>query len=143
MPEVPGLGEPETADLHGAFPRLTDEQMEMLRAAGTERDVHRGDVLFREGDKTYDFFAVVTGSVTVVTDYGHPKKQRVIAIHGPRRFTGELSLLTGTGAFLTGVMREPGTVVQVPAATLRDLVAENEELSNLIMRAFLQRREIL
>jgi thioredoxin reductase (NADPH) len=141
--DVPGIGEPESADLHGAFPRLTDEQLELLRSVGTERPVKAGDILFREGDDSYDFFVVEEGSVTIVSEYGRPKKQRVIAVHGPRRFTGELNLLTGTGVYLTAVVREDGTVLQVPADTLRDLVAENEELSNLIMRAYLQRRELL
>jgi thioredoxin reductase (NADPH) len=80
--------------------------------------------------------------VTIVADYAC-EAPRVIAVHGARRFTGELNLLTGTGVYLTAVVREPGRVIQVPAERLRELVAEDEELSNLLMRAYLQRREIL
>jgi thioredoxin reductase (NADPH) len=141
MDEPPGLDAAETGDLHGAFPRLTEDQLEMLRAAGTAREVEPGEILFREGDEHYDFFAIEEGSVTIVGGYG--TENRVIAFHGQHRFTGELNLLTGTGVYLTAVVREPGRVIQVRADDLRELVAENEELSNLIMRAYLQRRAIL
>jgi thioredoxin reductase (NADPH) len=142
MPDPLGLDEAETGDLHGAFPRLTDDQLEMLRAVGEVREVEPGEVLFREGDEAYDFFALETGSVAIVSGY-RSEEPEVIAVHGERRFTGELNLLTGTGVYLTAVAREPGTVIQVPADQLRELVAENEELSNLIMRAYIQRRAIL
>jgi thioredoxin reductase (NADPH) len=133
MDEPPGLDAAETGDLHGAFPRLTEDQLEMLRAAGTAREVEPGEILFREGDERYDFFAIEEGSVTIFGGYG--TENRVIAVHGQHRFTGELNLLTGTGVYLTAVVREPGRVIQVRADDLRELVAENEELSNLIMRA--------
>ena len=141
MADVPGIGLPETGDNHGAFPRLTDEQLDVLRGIGTRRTAQPGEVLFREGDDSYDFFAIEEGSIAIVQGYGG--ENRVIAVHGARRFTGELNLLTGTGVYLTAVVREPGTLIEIAADDLRELVAENEELSNLIMRAYLQRREIL
>ena len=141
MADVPGIGLPETGDNHGAFPRLTDEQLDVLRGIGIRRTVQPGEVLFREGDDSYDFFAIEEGSIAIVQGYGG--ENRVIAVHGARRFTGELNLLTGTGVYLTAVVREPGILIEIAADDLRELVAENEELSNLIMRAYLQRREIL
>ena len=100
-----------------------------------------GDVLFREGDAGYDFFVVESGAVAIVQGYGH--ENRVIAVHGRHRFLGELNLLTGSPAYLSAVVRDAGEVIQVPAERLRELVAEDEELSNLILRAFLARRSIL
>ena len=49
-----GLEEPE--DRGGAFPRLDSEQRDRLRAAGESLTVAAGDVLFREGDRPYDFY---------------------------------------------------------------------------------------
>ena len=48
-----------------AFPALTPDQTERLRAVGTEEDVAAGDFLFREGDAGYDFFAILAGEVQV------------------------------------------------------------------------------
>ncbi len=41
------------------------------------------------------------------------------------------------------MVRDAGEVVQVSAERLRQLVAEDEELSNMILRAFLARRSLL
>jgi thioredoxin reductase (NADPH) len=141
MSEPLGLGIDEPADRHGAFPRLDGDQRARLRAAGEARAVRSGEVLFREGDAGYDFFVVESGAVAVVQGYGH--ENRVIAVHGPHRFIGELNLLTGSPPVLTAVVRDAGEVIQMSAARLREIVAEDEELSNLILRAFLSRRALL
>jgi thioredoxin reductase (NADPH) len=131
----------EPVDRNGAFPRLTEEQRARLRAVGHTRSVTSGEILFRDGDPGYDFFVVESGAVAIVEGYGH--ENRVIAVHGPHRFLGEISLLSGSPAYLSAVVRDAGEVLQVPAAALRKLLAEDEELSNLILRAFMSRRSIL
>jgi thioredoxin reductase (NADPH) len=136
-----GFGLEEPPDRNGAFPRLTEEQRDRLREMGTVRQVEQGEILFRAGDDGYDFFIVESGAVAIVAGYGHDN--RVIAVHGPHRFLGELNLLSGARVQLTAVVRDPGEVIQVPAAALRHTVADDEELSNIILRAFLARRSIL
>jgi thioredoxin reductase (NADPH) len=131
----------ETPDYHGAFPRLSEEQIERLSSRGERRPTKAGEVLFREGDEHYDFFVVLEGKVAVVQ--GHGEQEEVIAVHGPGRFLGELSLLTGQTAFFTGIVREPGEVLVVPVDRVRDLVAEDIALGDLILRAFLIRRDVL
>ncbi len=141
MSEPLGLGIEEPRDREGAFPRLDEDQRGRLRAVGQVRHVEPGEVLFREGDESYDFFVVESGAVTIVRGYG--AENRVIAVHGPHRFLGELSLLTGARVNLTAVVRDAGELIQVPVARLRELVLEDQELSNLILRAYLARRAIL
>ena len=136
-----GIGVEEPENVGGAFPRLTDAQLAKVRAAGTVRAVAPGEVLFREGDLDYDFFVVEAGSVTIVQGYG--AENRVIAVHGSGRFLGELNLLTGAPPLLSAIVREAGSVIQVPVAELTRLVAANEDLSNLILRALLARRAIM
>ncbi|HUA04825.1 MAG TPA: FAD-dependent oxidoreductase [Solirubrobacteraceae bacterium] len=136
-----GAGVEEPEDRNGAFPRLGPEQRARLRAAGVVRAVEPGEVLFREGDAAYDFFLVESGAVAIVQGYGH--ENRVIAVHGAHRFLGEINLLTGARPYLSAVVRDRGEVIQVTAERLRRLVANDEELSNIILRAFLARREIL
>jgi len=131
----------EPLDRDGAFPRLDSEQRARLRAAGEMRAVAPGDVLFREGDAGYDFFVVESGAVAIVQGYG--AENRVIAIHGRHRFLGELNLLTGSPPYLSAVVRDGGEVIQLSSARLREIVAEDQAFSNLILRAFLARRSIL
>ena len=43
---------------------LTDEQIDVLRRYGSERDVEAGDVLFRPGDAVYDLIVVLPAQST-------------------------------------------------------------------------------
>jgi thioredoxin reductase (NADPH) len=141
MAEPLGVGIEEPENLHGAFPRLDDQQRALLLALGHMREVEPGEVLFRDGDASYDFFVVESGAVAIVQGYG--RENRVVAIHGPHRFLGELNLLTGGRVYLTAVVRDAGEVIQVPLAAMKSIVAEDDGLANLILRAFLARRTIL
>jgi thioredoxin reductase (NADPH) len=130
----------ETPDFSGAYPRLSDEQIQALAAIGERRRVQAGDTLYREGDETTDLFVILEGKVASVEGCG--PDERVVAVHGPGRFVGELGLLTGQASFLTAVVREPGEVLVVPADDLRELVTEDAALGDLILRAMLIRRSI-
>jgi thioredoxin reductase (NADPH) len=79
----------ETPDLHGAFPRLDPEQIGLVAAYGERRPTRRGDVLFREGDRDYDFFVIESGTVE------DSENGEALRVHGPGRFLGELGQLTG------------------------------------------------
>jgi thioredoxin reductase (NADPH) len=138
----PAASYAETPDIEGAYPRLSPEQIEALAQLGERRDTQAGEVLFQAGDTTCDFFVILAGSVAIVEGYG-TDDERVVAIHGPGRFVGELGLLTGGPVFLTAVVHEPGAVLSVPTVRLRQLVAEDSALGDLILRALLQRRSLL
>lgn len=129
----------ETPDLNGAFPRLGEEQVAALSARGRRRAVHAGEVLYREGEPAVEFIVVLEGLVAMVEDDG----ERELAVHGPGRFLGEVSLLTGQPAFLSAVVREPGAVLAIPVARLREAVAEDAAIGDLIVRAYLIRRSLL
>ena len=132
----------ETPDLQGSFPRLSDAQIAALDAQGRRRSTQPGDVLFAEGDRECDFFVVLAGKAASVEGHGTPE-ERVIAVHGPGRFLGELSLLTGEGAWYSAVALDAGEVLAVPVARLRELVARDPAFGDLVLRAYLLRRSIL
>ncbi|HEX3561839.1 MAG TPA: FAD-dependent oxidoreductase [Solirubrobacterales bacterium] len=134
-------GLPESPDRDGAFPRLDEDQLARFRGLGRRRAVVPGDVLFAEGDESSDFFVIESGVVAIVQGYG--RENRVIAVHGRHRFTGELSTLTGQRLYLSGVVSDAGEVIQVPVEKLREIVAEDETLSDIILGAFMARRSIL
>src|SRR5947209_10163603 len=104
MTEPLGTGIEEPPDRQGAFPRLEEAQQARLRERGEMRSVESGEVLFQEGDTGYDFYIVESGAVAIVQGYG--EENRVIAVHGPRRFLGEINLLTGSPAYLAAVVRD-------------------------------------
>ena len=141
MQEWRGRGREETPDPGGAFPRLEQTQIELLARGGRRRVVEPGEVLYREGDTSCDFFVIVSGSVAIIDNYA--SEDRVLAVHGAGRFLGEIGLLTGETVYATAVVRAPGEIVQVPLARLRELVAEDMVLGDIILHAYLQRRSML
>jgi thioredoxin reductase (NADPH) len=132
----------ETPDRHGAYPRLSAEQIAALVPRGQLRATTAGEVLFREGDPIYDFHVILAGTVALAEAHGSDA-ERLIGVHGPGRFLGELSLLAGQPAFLTAIVQQPGEVLTVPVDEVRAVVAHDPTLGDLILRAFLIRRSLL
>ena len=128
----------ETPDVYGAYPRLSEQQVEALAGLGRRRRVEQGTLLYRQGDRRCDFFVILEGLVAILEG-----PDRVIGVHGRGRFLGELNLLTGEVAFVTAEVRQAGEVLDVPSEPLRSLVAEDTVLGDLILRAYIVRRAIL
>jgi thioredoxin reductase (NADPH) len=129
------------ADDDIAFPTLDGAQLAALDALGTRRRVEAGELLYREGDASYDFFVMVSGAVQIfILADG---EEREIARHGAGKFLGELNLLTGQRVFVNARVAEPGEVIVVPVAELRRVLATQPALSDTILAAFLARRRVL
>lgn len=131
---------PETPDVSGAYPRLTDEQLMTLSRYGDRRSVPEGTVLFCEGDQDCGFFVVLAGKVAVVQETA--AEPRLIAVHGPGRFLGDLALLTGQTVLVTAVAATDADVLEVRVERLKTLVADDPALGDLILRAFILRRTL-
>ena len=132
----------ETRDNQGAFPRLSDDAIAALTEHGSRRPVAVGEVLFADGDKTYDFFVVLSGKVAVIQSAGC-EDEKTIGVHGEGRFLGELNLLTGEAVYLTARVVEAGEVLQMPRRNLREFIEDEPNLAEVIMRAYLTRRSLL
>jgi thioredoxin reductase (NADPH) len=126
----------------GRGPVLDSAQLEVLRRYGSEHDVAAGDVLFADGDVSYDLIVVLAGQVRIIEHRGQPG-ERVIATYGRSQFLGEIGLLTGQRAYLSAVASTAGRVLRVPAGQVRVLMAQELGLSELILRTFLLRHSIL
>src|SRR5260221_11054137 len=92
----------ESADVLGAFPRLSDAQIAALEQVGERRRVRCGDVLYREGDGNSDFFVILEGKVAVVEESG--TGEEVVGVHGPGRFLGALGLVTVQPLFVSAIV---------------------------------------
>ena len=132
----------ETADIYGAYPRLPDDQMARLAQHGRRRAVDAGDVLIREGERCETFYVVLSGSVAIVEGY-RTADERLLRVHGPGRFIGELGLLNGQVAFYTALARAPGEVLALSMDQLRALVTRDSALGDVVLRACLGRRALL
>nr|WP_246325693.1 FAD-dependent oxidoreductase [Actinomycetospora corticicola] len=131
----------ETPDLSGAFPRLSEDRVRVLDGYGSRRQTRRGEVLYGEGRPEESFLVVTSGRVAVVEALGTPA-ERLVRVHGPGRFLGELGLLTGEVAFFSTIVLEPGEVLEVPADRLRDIVVRDQAFGDDVLRAYLVRRTL-
>jgi thioredoxin reductase (NADPH) len=117
---------------------LSESQLATLARHGEERTAAVGETLFEVGDETYPFIAIVAGEAAVTDGAG-----REIVRHGASGFLGEMNLLSGQTVFLTAVVTEPMRYIAVDRDTLKQLLFDDGDLSDLLLSAFIQRRELL
>jgi thioredoxin reductase (NADPH) len=117
---------------------LSSSQLATLAAHGEERTADVGEELFRAGDESYPFIAILEGEAAVLDPAGNE-----IVRHGPSGFLGELNLLTGQMVYLTATATEPLRYIAVDREELRKLLLEDAPLSDVLLSAFAQRRELL
>jgi thioredoxin reductase (NADPH) len=117
---------------------LSSSQLGLLADVGEERTAEVGETLFEIGDESYPFIAIIEGEVAVIDAAG----QEVVR-HGASGFLGELNLLSGQTVFLTAVVTEPTRYIAVDREVLRRLLFEDGSLSDLLLSAFVERRELL
>jgi thioredoxin reductase (NADPH) len=134
--------EPEVED-PVAFPRLSDAQLARLRSYGTPQMVGAGDVLYGPGDATYDFIVIEDAAVEIVQPATREAPEESLVRFGPGSFLGELNLLTGQAVYLIARVVENGRVHRIAPARFRRLMAEDTELSDILLEAFGARREVL
>ncbi len=117
---------------------LSSSQLATLAQHGEVRTAAAGEELFRIGDETYPFIAILEGEAAVLDAAGQE-----IVRHGASGFLGEMNLLTGQTVFLTAVVTEPMRYVAVDRVELRKLLLEDAPLSDILLSAFIERREQL
>ena len=117
---------------------LSSTQLELLAEHGEEFTAEVGEKLYQIGDATYPFIAVLEGEVTVFDGGGHE-----IARHVASGFLGEVNLLSGQAVFVTAVVTQPLRYIALPREDLRALLFDDPSLSDLILGALVERREIL
>jgi thioredoxin reductase (NADPH) len=126
-----------------ASPRLGDELFARLLAYGTPQETQPGDVLFTPGDEDVDLIVVEQGSAEVIRTELADVPAATVAVVDAGGFIGELNLLTGQNVYLLGRVREGGRVYRVPPERLRQLMASDVELSDIVFKALIARRELL
>ena len=122
-------------------PRLTAAQVALLGRYGEVRPVAAGQVLFREGDRDYEFMVILSGVVTMVDHQAGVERE--LATCGPGEFVPGLTIFTGERLFITAVVTEPGSILVVAVDRLRELIGRDQELGELILATGLRRRRWL
>src|SRR6202161_2499902 len=132
-----------TPEIPGGYPDLTASQLDLIRERSTETVVDPGASLGDAGDVDYDFVLVEAGDVEVVRFAAFGLPEQVMAIFGPGSFLGELDMLNGQAAMFSARMPAGGVIQRMPRPVFRQLMSDAPELSDIILKAFMARREFL
>ena len=124
-----------------AFPQLTDEQLSALAKFTTLTNYQAEQKLFSAGDSGFKFFVIKKGEVEVVENTSG-KQVRVI-VHQQKEFTGDISMLTGSPSPVSAFSVGDSQVYEVSNFDLKRILKEIPSLGDIILQAFLTRRQLL
>ena len=126
-----------------AFPRLDEGQIATLaRCAETNRKRYRdGEILIRSCERDFKFFVIQSGAVVIVDESGDTPK--TVRVHLPGEFTGDVSHLTGRPAVISAVARGDCEVYEITTEALRQTLNRCPDLADIILQAFIARRQLL
>ncbi len=126
-----------------AFPVLDAGQIEQVASctAIAPKLFRDGETLITVGDRAPKFFIIKSGEVEIVDYSGDEPK--TIAIHRKGGFTGDVSHLTGTPAVVSAIARGDCEVFEVPGDALRHVLNQCPAISDIILQAFIARRQLL
>ena len=73
------VASPRTAsEQPGYRPILSGPQLEVLHRYGAEQSVVIGDLLFRDGDETYDLIVLLEGELRILEHYAQPDEFLIV-----------------------------------------------------------------
>jgi thioredoxin reductase (NADPH) len=133
---LPSIGTPNRQAQ--AFPVLTPAQIDRIRPYGIARTVRTGEILFEPGAQGISCFVVLSGKLEILVT--QLSGEQVVVAFGPGGFSGEMVLISGARSLSRGRVAEPGEFLEVTSDALHSLIAKDAELSDIFMRAFIQRR---
>src|SRR5215813_13806026 len=120
------------------FPVLDQTEIEQLARFGDRRSYAAGERVVETGKIALGVFVVLKGRIEV-TQRGldHPEP---IFTHGPGSFMGELAQLSDRPSLVDAAAIEMAETLVIPPRRLRDLLVEEAELGERVMRALILRR---
>jgi thioredoxin reductase (NADPH) len=130
------------ARLSQTNPVLSAAQAERVLAFGRTEEVPAGARLFTRGERGRDLLLVMSGAIEVF-DIDHHGDERVLIVHGPGQFSGELDLFSDQPILVNGCTGEDSRIVRVPRRDLRRLLTAEPDIGETLMRAFILRRTAL
>jgi thioredoxin reductase (NADPH) len=123
------------------FPKLSEAQIARIMPRGLRRHVAAGETLFTQGEALTGIHVVLSGALEIVRP--GVLGEDPITVHHAGEFTGEANVLSGRRALVQGRMIEDGDVLTLEPQSLRRIVQEDPDVSEVLMRAFILRRVAL
>ena len=124
---------------HQMFPHLDDHDIARLSRFGEVRRFADGEAIYKAGEVGPGLGLVLKGAIDV--RHGTPLGQgESIVEHGPGSFLGELAQLSDRPALVDALAVGEVEAIIIPPRRLRDVLVQEAELGERIMRALILRR---
>jgi thioredoxin reductase (NADPH) len=121
------------------FPHLDDHDFSRLRRFGEICHFPAGTLIMKAGEVAKGLAFVLKGEIDV-RQGGAGSGNESIVKHGPGAFLGELAQLSGRPALVDAIAESDVEAILVPPKRLRDVLVQEAELGERIMRALILRR---
>jgi thioredoxin reductase (NADPH) len=139
----PEIGERDEDLGAAASYTFDDEQFARAISYGVPDEVTAGEFVFAAGDEDTDLILIDSAVVEVVRTATADAPEEFFLRSGPHQFVGELNVLTGQVRILSARVVEPGRIHRIGPDGFRRLMAQDTELSDIFLRAFVARRKLL
>jgi thioredoxin reductase (NADPH) len=121
------------------FPTLEPEDIDRLMRFGENKSYASGELIVRAGEVAPGLIVVLSGKVQVTQGRGLDLRETIVT-HGQAQFVGELAQLSARPSLVDAEALEPVEGLVIRSERLRDLMVQEAELGERIMRALILRR---
>src|SRR6058998_1138266 len=123
-----------------AFPRLTAEDLALLKPLATPCTYEDGQTVFNAGSADLDLFVVESGAIEILNP---SNENRHVVTHGPGQFAGDIDLLTRRPVIVSGIARGHTRLLRVPGGRLCEVLNKLPHLGETMLIAAQERRRLL
>ena len=124
---------------HQMFPHLDDHDIARLRRFGEVCHFPDGSLIMKAGEPGRGLVVVLKGAIDVRQGGAISGREPIIQ-HGPGNFLGELAQLSDRPALVDACAAGEVEAIVIPPRRLRDVLVQEAELGERLMRALILRR---
>jgi thioredoxin reductase (NADPH) len=121
------------------FPTLGQADVDRLRRFGESKFYAKGERILKAGEVAPGLVLVLSGKVEITQGFGTDQRE-IIVTHQAGQFVGELAQLSARPSLVDAEALEEVQALVIKSDRLRDLLVQEADLGERIMRALILRR---
>lgn len=138
-PELPPWVAGVDKRMHELDPELSEAQIEIVQGYGEVASFADGEMIWSAGERDAGFHLVLEGRLEIVDKAGEDD-EHIIITHRRGHYGGEIVTMAGRGALVGGRAKGPTRTVRVTTERLKEMLALESELGEILLVSFILRR---
>src|SRR3954466_12325758 len=120
------------------FTQLSDKELDVVRAAATEKSYPKNAVVLTEGETGDSLYMIQSGKVKVFIG-DEEGREIILKIIGPGAFFGEMSMIDKQPRSASVTTIEPSTFLVLAHSAFERCVEQAPRIGNMVMQVLAQR----